>query len=148
MTISSLSTTFGAFILISVALASQHLPAHFLTALMKSSPSTSGGPPKQVPTVCSPEHYGLRLEELTCNEDYIEAVEKGIEESTCENHFFADEVYENLTCDHVLDNRRNVGPCSSDCSVRVFYYYYCTYLWEDVVEVNSDCGVNSNGVGF
>ena len=27
-------------------------------------------------------------------------------------------------------------------------YYYCTYLWEDIIDVNRECGVETDGVGY
>ena len=158
MTISSLVTTFGALITISAGtFASQQLPAKFNVfsvvdyATRHSSDHIAR---KQASTECTPdsEEYDRRVDALECDEDYIKAVQDGIERSTCKNFFYTEDDFSgdgsDIDCEPVVDSRPNVDNCPFECSLRQIYYYVCTYLWDDFVEINEECGIDIDGVGF
>ena len=145
----SLVSTFGALILISGSFARHQLPANFLTDL-----SSSVSPIKQASTECTPEEYYRRLEFLICDEEYIEAVQEGIENSACKNIFYTEEandfdyIEDGSDCEFVIDSRADVDNCSFACSSRQFYYYYCTYLWDDFVQINEECRNETDRIGL
>ena len=147
MTISLFVTLFGALIAHSGTLASQQLPTNSLTEVMRSHFRSVS--PKQASAECTEEEYDRRIDALLCNEDYVEAVRDGIARSTCRNLiFYTEDFYESIEndCEPVIDSRANVdNNCSLDCSQRQFNYYTCTYLWDDVVDVNEECAVETGG---
>ena len=111
---------------------------------MKSHPSDIAG--KQASTECTPdsEEYYRRLGALFCDEDYIKAVQDGIERSTCKNFFYTEDDF--IDCESFVDSRPNVDNCSYECSSKMFHYYVCTYLWDGFVKINEECGTEIDGV--
>ena len=148
MKISSLMTTFGALILISGTLASKNIPTkfNFLSAAVKSRSDIVVRRQDTAECTADSEEYDRRLKAVLCDEDYIKAVRSGIERSTCKSNYYTeDDIDESdLDCDPIVDSRANVSDCTSNCSTRVSNYYYCTYLWEDVIDLNRECGVETN----
>ena len=51
-------------------------------------------------------------------------------------------------CDLPRDERKDVPRCSENCSLRQFYYLYCTYLGESNREISRECGQPWVGASF
>ena len=152
MKISLLVITFGALILISGT--SQKSPAKFsflsAEADVKSRSDIVVRRQDTAECTADSEEYDRRLKAVLCDKDYIKAVRSGIKRSTCKNYYYTirknDE--SDLDCDPIADSRANVSDCTPLCSTRVSNYYYCTYLWKDVVDIDRQCGVETDGVGY
>ena len=128
MKISPHVMTIGALILISGTLASLQLPAN-------------------VHRRCTPysEEHNQTVNALICDESFIEDVKEGIKDSTCKNPYSA---VLSQACDIRIDSRKNVDNCSEVCSVRQYLYYLCTYIWDAIVEVSKECGVETDPIGI
>ena len=103
-------------------------------------------------TTCEPnsEDYEQKTDALRCQEDYVQAVEEEIQRSNCKNTQYVMNDYEdgNVTCDAPYDDRKDVPNCSETCSLRQFYYLYCTYLGEENAAIGRECGSPWDGAGF
>ena len=106
---------------------------------------------------CQPnsEDYEQKTEALTCEEEYLKAVDEEIQQSNCKNTQYVDNDNDyddgnssEVTCDGPSDEREGVPNCSETCSLRQFYYLYCTYLGEQNAEIGRECGQPWEGAGF
>ena len=107
---------------------------------------------REAGTSCEPnsEDYEQRTDALRCQDDYLKAVEEEIAKSTCKNtQYTITEDYEyGPMCDLPRDERKDVPRCSENCSLRQFYYLYCTYLGESNREISRECGQPWVGASF
>ena len=102
----------------------------------------------------SPE-YEQRTDALSCQDDYVKAVEEEIERSKCKNRLYQEGDYDvdynssYTACDFPRDERSGDIPlCPENCSLRQFYYLYCTYLGEQTAEIGSQCGQPWEGASY
>ena len=106
--------------------------------------------PEDPSVVCTPysDEYYRRVEDLVCDRDYNKAILNGIKESKCQNEYYTEVIYDDLPCEPVTDERTHVEKCSEFCSLRQFYYFYCTYLGQKRFDIDRECGVPDRGASY
>ena len=89
---------------------------------------------------------------IVSEESYVRAVNEEIKRSKCrnKNYIYDDEeeyeegiyYYEYLysLCDGAVDDREGIGECSLECSDRQTQYLTCTFLADQLAEIQSICG--------
>ena len=112
-----------------------------------------GGVGRREAGSCAPnsEDYEQKTDALTCQEEYLKAVEEEIQRSNCKNTQYVDsndydyDDGNSSECDGPRDEREGVPRCSEACSLRQYYYLYCTYLGEQNAEIEGNAASRGKG---